>query len=169
MIGYRDAEPADADALAEMARASFTETFGALYPARDLATFLEQSFGATGLPAQIGDPRYAIRLAIADARIAGYAKIGPNAFVDHGPADAIELYQLYVLSPWHGSGVAAALMDWAIAAARGRGATQLLLSVYADNHRAQRFYARYGLREIGRYAFAVGDTIDDDRIWMRPL
>ena len=40
-----------------------------------------------------------------------------------------------------------------------------MLSVYHDNMRAQRFYARYGLREVGRNLFAVGSTVDDDRIW----
>jgi ribosomal protein S18 acetylase RimI-like enzyme len=40
----------------------------------------------------------------------------------------------------------------------------MLLSVYIDNHRARRFYERYGFEEVGRYAFPVGGTIDDDRI-----
>ncbi len=169
MIVYRKARVSDAGALTDMARASFTETFGHLYPPRDLAIFLDQTFGPYGLPTQILDSRFAIRLATDQGQIVGFAKIGPNAFTDHAAAEDVELYQLYVLKPWQGSGVAAALMDWAIAEAQERGAGHLLLSVYADNHRAQRFYTRYGLREVGRYAFPVGDTIDDDRIWMLEL
>jgi len=169
MIAYRDALTGDAEPLTTMARASFTETFGALYPPEDLAIFLDAAFGSAGLPAQIGDSTFAIRLALDGERIAGFAKIGPNAFTDHAPAEAAELYQLYVLQPWQGTGVAAALMEWAIAQARARGAAQLLLSVYADNLRAQRFYTRYGLYEVGRYAFPVGNTIDDDRIWRLDL
>ena len=56
------------------------------------------------------------------------------------------------------------LIDWAIATARTAGRKELLLSVYIDNHRARRFYERYGFEEIGRYEFRVGETIDDDRI-----
>jgi ribosomal protein S18 acetylase RimI-like enzyme len=78
---------------------------------------------------------------------------------------AAELKQLYVLSPWKGTGIAQALMDWVIATARADGASHLVLSVYSDNHRAQRFYARYGMAEIGSNLFMVGEQADDDRIY----
>ena len=44
-------------------------------------------------------------------------------------------------------------MDWTIATARARGASELILSVYVDNHRAKAFYTRYGFVDIGRYDF----------------
>lgn len=164
MIAYRDAAPGDGKALAAMARASFTETFGHLYPPADLNAFLDEAFGPEGLPAQIGHPDFTIRLAVADAAIIGYAKIGPVGFPGTWPEAAIELYQLYVASSHLGAGIGPALMDWAIAAARVRGASELILSVYVDNHRAKAFYARYGFVDVGRYDFPVGATIDEDRI-----
>ena len=109
------------------------------------------------------------RRANSTERIAGFAKIGPVDFPgDWGP-DTIELHQLYLLGDWKGQGVSQALMDWVIATARAQGFERLVLSVYVDNIRAQRFYARYGMREIGRYEFRVGDQIDDDRIWALDL
>ena len=164
MIAYRDAVPADGPALAAMAKQSFTETFGTLYRAQDLAAFLDQAFGESGLPAQIGDPHYTIRLATDGAAIVGFAKIGPVAFPGDWPETAVELYQLYVRADQHGAGVGPALMDWAIATARAEGRTDMILSVYVDNHRAHRFYQRYGFVEIGRYVFMVGEQPDDDRI-----
>ena len=164
MIAMRDAVPADGPELAEMARRSFTETFGALYPASDLAAFLDRTFGVDGLPSQLDDPAYRVRIASEDGRIIGFAKLGPVAFPGDWPADAIELHQLYVLGGWHGEGVGPALLDWAIATARAANHSELLLSVYVDNHRARRFYRRYGFVEVGRYEFRVGETIDDDRI-----
>jgi diamine N-acetyltransferase len=56
-------------------------------------------------------------------------------------------------------------MEWGIACAREAGAPHLVLSVYSDNHRAQRFYARYGMVEIGAHPFMVGEQADDDRIF----
>ena len=79
MIAYRNAESTDGPELAEVGRACFTATFGTLYAAHDLATFLDQAFGPNGLPSQIDDPAFTIRLAIDDARIVGFAKLGPNA------------------------------------------------------------------------------------------
>lgn len=169
MIAYRDATPADGPELAQMATRSFTETFGTLYPASDLAAFLDATFGADGLPSQLDDPAYRVRLATEEDRIIGFAKLGPVAFPGDWPADAIELHQLYVLGGWHGEGIGAELMDWTIATARSGGHSALLLSVYVDNHRARRFYRRYGFVEMGRYEFRVGDTIDDDRIMQLTL
>lgn len=164
MIAYRDATPADGPALGAMASASFTATFGSLYQPRDLATFLDEAFGPSGLPAHAADPRYTIRVALDDDRIVGFAKLGPVVFPGDWPADAIELHQLYVLDGWHGAGVGPALMDWAIDTARAASHGEMILSVYVDNHRARRFYARRGFVEIGRYTFMVGDKEDDDRI-----
>lgn len=166
MIAYRDATPDDAAALCAMARRSFSETFGHLYPPADLAAFLDDAFGPRGLPADLRDPSRRVRIALADGAVAGFAKLAAASTLPPPatPADA-ELKQLYVLAPWHGAGIAAALMEWALAGARAARAPRLVLSVYHDNVRAQRFYARYGLREIGRAPFPVGATIDDDRIW----
>jgi hypothetical protein len=36
--------------------------------------------------------------------------------------------------------------------------------VFVDNVRAQRFYARYGFQDVGRYAFMVGSHEDEDRL-----
>ena len=164
MITYRDARTIDGPALAAMARRSFTETFGTLYRQSDLAAFLDEAFGANGLPSQLSDPNFAVRLALDDGEIIGFVKMGPVTFPGEWRPDAIELYQFYVLGPWQGQGVAQVLMEWSLGHARSHGAKEIILSVYVDNHRAQRFYERYGFSEIGRYAFRVGETIDDDRI-----
>ena len=164
VTGYRDAVSDDGPALAAMARASFTETFGHLYAAHDLATFLAQTFGPAALPAQIGDPAYRIHLAIEDEAIVGFAKIGPVVFPGDWPPGAIELHQLYVLSHRQGGGVGPALMDWALDAAHRQGGSDMVLSVWTGNERARAFYERRGFVEVGRYVFRVGDHEDDDRL-----
>lgn len=164
MIDYRSAVPADGPELAAMARQAFVETFGTLYRAEDLAAFLDAAFGAGGLPAQIADPAFSIRVATVAGRIIGFCKLGAIVFPGEWPADAIELHQLYVLREQHGAGVGPALMDWAIGHARAAGRREMILSVFIDNHRARRFYERYGFAEIGRYRFMVGEQADDDRI-----
>lgn len=165
MILCRDAAPVDGAALSAMARQCFTDTFGTLYRAEDLAAFLDTSFGERGLAAQIGDPAYRIRIAWDGADIAGFAKVGPVLFPGDWGTGAIELHQLYVLGSWQGAGVAPLLMDWALETARAGGYQKMMLSVFIDNIRAQRFYRRYGFAEVGHYGFRVGEQVDDDRIW----
>jgi len=169
MINYRPAIPADGPELAAMAKRCFTDTFGSLYRASDLSAFLDRAFGADGLPSQLDDPAFTLRLALEDGRIIGFVKLGPVDFPGEWDAGTIELCQLYVLGPWQGAGVAAQLMDWAIAEARGHGYAALVLSVYVDNHRARRFYERYGFVDIGPYQFLVGEHVDEDRLMRRAL
>jgi len=163
-IAYRDATPADGPELAAMARRSFTDTFGTLYRQEDLAQFLDAAFGSAGLAADLTDPAYRVRVATDGDTIVGYCKIGPVTFPGDWPDSAIELHQLYILSDHHGAGLAPVLMDWALDQARARGASEMILSVYIDNHRARRFYERYGFEEIGQYKFMVGEHEDDDRL-----
>ena len=164
MITYRDARTIDGPALAAMARRSFTETFGTLYSDADLSAFLDEAFGPNGLPSQLSDPDFTFRLAVADDEIVGSVKMGPVTFPGEWRPDAIELYQFYVLSGWHGQGVAQELMAWALDFSREHGAREVILSVYVDNHRAHRFYEKYGFEDIGRIAFRVGETVDDDNL-----
>lgn len=157
----RDATPADAEALAAFFRASFTETFGHLYAPADLAAFLAQATKAA-MGAELRDPAFTVRIAEEGDRVAGFAKLGPPSLPIGPVPRPVELRQLYVGSAWHGRGVASTLMDWVLGEARRRDASDLILSVYIDNHRARRFYDRYGFVDVGRYDFPVGAHIDED-------
>jgi len=160
-IAYKAAEPADAEALAEVFATSFVDTFGHLYPPNDLDAFLS-TVTAEKFRKEIADDRYAFRLAFEAGKLVGYIKLGPPELPVETPPRTVELCQLYVLKDWHGAGVAAALMDWAIAAAAKSRAEHVQLSVYVDNHRARRFYERYGFHPVGRYDFMVGSHADED-------
>ncbi len=161
MITYRDATPADAAAIADVFRRSFVATFGALYPVQDLDDFLA-TMTADAFRDQLLEPSYDFRLAVDGDVVAGYVKLCPPRLPVDTPPDTIELGQLYVLDRWHGSGVAQALMDWVLATATARGARHLQLSVFIDNHRARRFYERFGFKPVGRYDFVVGTHVDED-------
>lgn len=161
-IAFRDGRPGDGAAVADLFRDSFLATFGHLYSDDDLGLFLA-GVSPQSFEQELADPRFAFRLAEEGGALAGFAKLGPDDLPDAAP-QSIELYQLYVLKPWHGRGIAAALMDWAIAQGRQRGAAELRLTVYIDNHRARRFYERFGFEEVGKYVFMVGNHADDDRI-----
>jgi len=166
---YRDAEDADAEALAAFARASWVATFGHLpYPPVDLAAYLNKNYGAAIQRAEIADDEVRYRLALRDGAIVGYCMMGVLSMpVDD--AGAVELHRLYVDESVKGAGVAAALLEDCIAWARGKQASALYLSVWENNARAQRFYRRFGFEDHGEWDFMVGDTADRDLIWKLPL
>lgn len=160
-ITYRDAVPADVQSIAAVFTASFVETFGHLYRREDLEDFLS-TMTPDRFRGEMADERFLFRLAFDADRLVGYIKLGPPELPVQTPPDSIELSQLYVLKDWHGAGIAASLMDWALATAGQRGARHIQLSVYVDNHRARRFYERYGFHQVGRYDFMVGSHADED-------
>ena len=162
-VDYRGATPEDAEAIAKLFISTFTDTFGHLYKPDDLASFVE-NVTPERFRNEIGDDRFEFMLATEGDQLAGFVKLGPPELPVETPPDTIELCQLYVRKEWHGTGVAAGLMQRALAAAEGRGARHMQLSVYVDNHRARRFYERYGFEAVGRYDFMVGNHADDDLV-----
>lgn len=168
MITYREARPADAAALGRIFDTSFCDAFAHLYRPEDLQLFLSSS-GVADWQRQLVDPAFAIRVALSDGAPIGFVKLGPLklAVETHGPA--LLLDQLYLLKEHHGSGIARALMDWAIEEARRRGARELYLTVYVDNARARRLYDGYGFEPVGRYDFMVGAHADEDIIMRKRL
>lgn len=160
---YRNATADDAALMSRLGPETFAETFGHLYTPENLAAFL-RNHSVENWAAELTDSGFTVRIAEQDGEPVGFAKVGPPSLPFEVTAPTAELRQLYVLKPWQGTGVARVLMDWVIGEARRRGAEQIFLSVFVDNHRAQRFYARYGFEAVGTYAFMVGTHADEDII-----
>lgn len=165
---YRNATADDAALMSRLGPETFTETFGHLYTPENLAAFL-RNHSVENWTAELTDPRFIVRIAEQDGEAVGFAKLGPPSLPFEVTGPTAELRQLYVLAPWQGAGVAQALMDWVLEASRRRGAEQVFLSVFVDNIRAQRFYARYGFEAVGTYAFMVGTHEDEDIIMRAQL
>lgn len=162
-VTYRDAKPSDAPALRALFAESFIETFGHLYRPQDLNEFLDGNSEAKW-NANLSDPEVAIRVAEGEGALAGFIELAPKKLPYETVAPTIELRRLYLNSGAHGRGIADQLMKWALGEASARGAQELVLSVYVDNHRARRFYERYGFEAVGKYDFMVGSHADEDLI-----
>lgn len=163
----RPATTADVAALARLGRESFCASFGHLYRAEDLATFLEQVYSQASVAEEIAGEPYHHCLAEEDGELVGFCKLrSPSWYADHSDAaKPIALGQLYTAPGRTGEGIGARLMEWAIDHARMRGCDAIQLSVYAGNEGAQRFYRRYGFARIADITFAVGDHVDPEYLF----
>lgn len=162
----RPATIADVPALARLGRESFVASFGHLYSEANLNRFLDMVYSDEAVREEVEGAECIHRLADDDARLLGYVKLRyPSWYVDDSPTgvrNPIALGQLYTQPDLTGQGIGAALMDWAIAEARTRGHDAIQLSVWAENHGGQRFYARYGFTKVADIDFWVGDHRDDE-------
>lgn len=164
MVLFRTPLAADAPALAALGRDTFVETFGHLYSADNLNRFLDSTFAVDAVAADIADADRALLVAQDGDDLIGYCKLGftPSLDYDPGQRRAMELKQLYVRHSAIGTGLGPRLMQWALDQARARQFDMIILSVWSENYRAQRFYQRYGFRKIGDTIFMVGDHRDDE-------
>jgi ribosomal protein S18 acetylase RimI-like enzyme len=168
VISYRVATSEDAGALATLARETWVHTFGTLYPPEDLNAYLTAKYGEAIQRAEIADQGTLYFLAERDGALVGYCMVGALEMpVDD--SNAVELHRLYVSEDVKGAGVAQALMQMALDWARSKDADAIYLSVWENNHRAQRFYRRYGFVDHGEWDFMVGRVADRDFIWKLDL
>ena len=165
----RDALRHDAEALAELGRASFCAAFEHLYDPVDLAAFLEQVHAVDAVADEIADPAIFHQLAVDEetGALTGYVKLKhPGGYPGHSDAaNPITLGQLYTAPGRTGEGIGAALMEWALALARAKGCDAVQLSVWSENYGAQRFYHRYGFAKIADIDFYVGRHRDDEFLY----
>ena len=173
----RPATLADASRLSELAASTFRETFAHANTPDDMARYVAEAFTPERQAAEITDPAGIVLVAESradtdadDAALVGYAHLvaGPAPAVVQGPAP-LELKRLYVGRAWHGQGVAQALMDAALDAARAHGARTLWLGVWERNPRAVAFYGKYGFARVGEHTFVLGDDAQTDWLLARRL
>jgi len=172
-ISLSRATPADAAPLAALAREAFVAAFGPLYTPADLEAFLTTNRSPENYAAAIADPATRIMLAQEDGALLAYCLIiMGQQFEEHPaprPARPVYLSQLYCAGAATGRGLGAALMEWALAEANAWSADAITLSVYCDNHGAQRFYQRYGFTHAADIFFWVGNKRDDEFLYVLPL
>ncbi len=76
----------------------------------------------------------------------------------------------YAREDWQGSGVAGALLEWAIkGGVEAWGSDSAALGTNRQNRRAAKFYRRHGFQKAGKRIFRVGKTDHKDDVFVRDL
>jgi len=173
-VNIRPAVTGDAPALSRVGAATFRDTFEGTNTPEDMARYLADAFTPERQAVEIADPAGTVLLAEhhgeAGPELIGYAHLvsGPVPAAVRGAAP-LELKRLYVTRACQGKGVAQALMDAALEAARARGAQTLWLGVWERNPRAVAFYAKYGFVRVGQHTFVLGGDAQTDWLFARRL
>ena len=164
-VTIRSAGPSDVGRLSLVSSATFLETFAGLIDGNALVAHCETKHDPAYLAGLLANGAKAW-LAESDDAPVGYALLTEPELEAAQDGD-IELKKIYVLSRFHGSGIAARLFDAALAGAQG--SSRLVLGVKDDNHRALSFYRKQGFAQIATRRFDVGGTLYDDVVLARNL
>jgi len=166
----RSAAHNDVADLAEMAAEAFRDTYREIVDSRDMEDYVTTALTPDYFLPHVEDPSSSLLLAIAGARLVGYALLTrstpPSCVNRYSP---VELARIYLRREAIGKGYGAALMRAVQAEARRLRADGIWLGVYDRNTRARAFYQRWGFIDVGIQQFILGDKIYADPIMCAPV
>ena len=154
----REAGAEDSVTLSLIADATFLETFAGAIDGAALVAHCEEKHAPAYLEKLLGDGARAWLAELNRAPV-GYALL-THPELDAARDGDVELKKIYLLSRFHGIGIAPRLFDAVMEASQGHD--RLLLGVKADNDRAIAFYRKQGFTPIATRQFDVGGTLYDD-------
>ena len=153
---------ADLPELADVAARTFPLACPPSVTVDNIAAFIDENLSEDRFRGYLADRDRAVLVVREETRIVGYAML-----VRAG--DGIELSKIYVLPGSHGAGASAALMAAVLNTAKELGAESVWLGVNQQNQRAQRFYAKQGFTITGTRTFALGESVENDYVMVRPV
>jgi ribosomal protein S18 acetylase RimI-like enzyme len=170
MYLIRPALPEDATALAALAERTFRATFAADNRAEDMDAHCRATYSPLRQAEEITRADGLTLLATTNGALIGFIQVrwgaAPSCIAS---TLAGEVQRLYVDTPWHGKGVANALLSDALTVLREQHLEHVWLGVWEHNPRARAFYRKCGFIDVGEHVFQLGDDPQRDVLMARRL
>jgi ribosomal protein S18 acetylase RimI-like enzyme len=164
-ISLRIVQPSEAAEVAALGRETFYEKWGAGYSEADMSAYLAEAFALELIQEELNNPLITYIVADVDGVPVGYGKLVRNKkALLFGDEPLIELERLYVFEKFHATGLAQQLMHRLLKIAQDEKWTWIILGVDVNNHRAIRFYTKYGFETFDKKIFRVGKVEDTDQL-----
>jgi len=145
--------PADASAIADVARITWNVTYAYGVAAHNRQQFLDRVYTPEAVREAIEGERGWFYVAVRDGDIVGFAQ-----YLRRFDAEG-ELVRIYVHPDHQRNGIGRAFLATGLAAMAAAGIGQCYVSVEVDNTDARAFYERFGFRLHREYGRFLGDQI----------
>lgn len=156
----RTATLADVGTLATLASEIFAQAYASAFPSEQaLVTYARVAFAPHAIEKELEDSSAWYGLGLVQEMPAGFIKMERSTplLAVGAPAETVELSKLYVLRPFHGTGIADRLMEEGLGYAKARGLSIVWLCVWERNPRAQAFYQRWGFKTVGEAIISLNE------------
>ncbi len=151
------------EALQQIGRQTFEETFAESNSAENMAKYLEEAYSFEKLNEEIYNPNSFFYFAMLDEKVIGYLKLNMGGSqTELKDNDALEIERIYVLKAFQGKNVGQLLFDKAIQIAKAQHVAYVWLGVWEENKRALWFYSKNGFVEFDQHVFVLGDEAQTD-------
>lgn len=156
----REANLGDATLISVLASVTFYEAYFEQDESGNLAGYISEAFEMRKIEAELRDPDITFLIISQFDKASGYAKLVRNSKLECiGGEKPVELRRIYILERVYGKGYGARLLEHSLKLAADQGFDTLWLQVWEENPRAQRFYAKYDFRGVGKVEMPYGDVI----------
>lgn len=151
------------EALQQIGRQTFSETFAESNSAENMSKYLEEAYSFEKLNEEINNPNSFFYFAMLDEKVIGYLKLNMGVSqTELQDKNAIEIERIYVLKDFHGKKVGQLLFDKAIKIAKEQQVAYVWLGVWEENKRALQFYTKNGFVEFDQHIFVLGNEAQTD-------
>lgn len=164
---FRNAVPEDAVGIAAFMTRNFLATYGHSSSPENIEKAVRDYYGVEAQHADLANANIINCLCIIDHTIAGLAQVKPAK--SDASRHHFELSRFYVDAPYHGKGIAQALMKETLTQLREKSATSLWLSVWQEAQQAIRFYQKQGFIISGDTIFMIGNDPMKDWVMTKDL
>ncbi len=162
-MNIREANIADAEIISQLAQTTFDETFGHLFPNREvLLAYFEKTFSLEKIQSSIQKENNVFWVAFVEDIPVGYAKLkihSPSQFIAKEKIG--QLQKIYVLKEYLSMKIGLELQNTLLQKAKELGREYIWLSVYKENSRAINFYKKNAFNQIGKHQFQIGPYVFD--------
>jgi diamine N-acetyltransferase len=162
----------DAETLATLASEVFAEAYASAFPSEQaLLSHVQAVFTPTAIEEDLKVSSVWYSLGLTQGMPAGFIKMEKSKpLLPLGDdATTVELSKLYVLSRFHGSGMADRLMAEGLGYAHAQNLSTVWLCVWERNPRAQAFYRRWGFSTVGEVTIPLSGVPFRDLVMRRVL
>jgi ribosomal protein S18 acetylase RimI-like enzyme len=169
-IEIREVTLNDMDALAQIGRQTFLETFSDTNSADNMRKYLEEGFSVNKLIEELGNIASQFYFAVLNEHVIGYLKVNTgNSQSEALDDDALEIERIYVLAEYHGKKVGQVLFNKAIQIAEERKSPFVWLGVWERNPKAICFYEKNGFVAFDKHVFKLGEDEQTDVMMKKML
>ncbi|WP_336518191.1 GNAT family N-acetyltransferase [Pollutibacter soli] len=142
---------------------TFSDTFSAANTRENMKKYIDENFSFKKLTEELNDENAEFYFARLDGVPVGYLKLNyGKSQTEMKMENALEIERIYVVSEYHGKGIAQFLYNKAMERGRDKNADYIWLGVWEENHRAIRFYKKNDFVEFDKHIFRLGNDEQTD-------
>ncbi|KEQ29362.1 GNAT family acetyltransferase [Pedobacter antarcticus 4BY] len=160
----------DIEALAQIGKQTFSETFSASNTEENMAKYLQEGFSLHKLEAELTDAYSQFYFAVTGGDVIGYLKLNTGkSQTELKDVNSVEIERIYVVQAYHGKKVGQLLYEKAMQISQEMSAEYVWLGVWEENPRAINFYKKNGFIEFDKHIFKLGDDQQTDIMMRKSL